>query len=357
MDTTCKSELSTLLRQHSDEVVRAWTERARALPAAYTLSGLMLLDHIPALLERLSDAIDRGDRTSVAMDQIPLIHARTRWSQGYDLRQVVAEYRILRQAILEVYHAHHGETKPDLAPFFVLHEAIDHAITDSVDQFSMERDRARDMFAAILGHDLRNPLNAIATGAQLLLEQAPNDDAARVLTRVVGLTGQMTRLIRDLLDFARGRLGSSMPITPQATDLRQLLPPTVAAVAAAHRDREIVCLALTTQGNLSGEWDPDRIAQAVSNLLNNALLHGKDPVIVEPQDRGDQGVSIEVRNGGVIPPDLVPHLFEPFETRRRQQPGHQGGSGLGSTSSRRSRGPTAVRSRSPARRLPVPPFA
>jgi signal transduction histidine kinase len=136
----------------------------------------------------------------------------------------------------------------------------------------------------------------------------------------------MESMIRDLLDFARGRLGGGLPIVPEWLDAGPLVHTAVDEVAHAHPDRNIQCCGMDG-GDFRVHWDGDRVAQAIANLLGNAVAHGGDPIAVELFDLGDE-IAIDVRNRGAIPPSILPRLFEPFsepvpDRRRAAQP-HEG---------------------------------
>ncbi|TMA29799.1 MAG: PAS domain S-box protein [Deltaproteobacteria bacterium] len=186
------------------------------------------------------------------------------------------------------------------------------------------RERFREHFIGIVGHDLRNPLTAIITSAQLLLlYSALNERQSRVVHRVAASAERMARMIDDLLDFARSRLGGGFPIHPRRVDLRELVEHTIEELEFAHATRTVHFRA---EGDLWGTWDADRIAQVVSNLVGNALQHSPDgsPVEVTLVDRGED-VVLETLNGGPpIPAEVLPHIFEPG----RRSAG-SGGLGLG----------------------------
>jgi signal transduction histidine kinase len=84
------------------------------------------------------------------------------------------------------------------------------------------------------------------------------------------------------------------------------------------------------EGNLTGNWDAERIAQVASNLIGNALKHGSPSASVRVRLAGTEGdrVNLVVKSGGTIPPDILPHLFDPFRGGQRQS-GRGEGLGLG----------------------------
>ena len=184
------------------------------MPSAKGLTPARLHDHVPTILDRLADAIDRRDEGPRPLEALPEQHAILRFQDGYDLRQVVAEYRLLRHVISEMY-AEHGDLSADarakMTPLIVMHETVDRAISEAVDQYAVERERVRDQFIAMLGHDLRDPLNTILFTQHGQLSRAAGLDAATIktTTRTVNAAKRMERMIADLLDLARGRLGYS----------------------------------------------------------------------------------------------------------------------------------------------------
>ncbi|MGQ0508310.1 MAG: ATP-binding protein [Myxococcaceae bacterium] len=175
----------------------------------------------------------------------------------------------------------------------------------------MERTvRFAEMFVGILGHDLRNPLFAINTAASTLLRRSEGlEKVSKPALRILTSAERMRRMIDQLLDFTRARLGSGIPLQRSSTDLVQ--------VCRAVKDEfEGSAVQLFREGDTKGEWDRDRLAQLLSNLLANALGHGPSgsQVTVKLDGSRPDVVRLEVHNQGVIPPDLLPVLFEPFRT-------------------------------------------
>jgi PAS domain S-box-containing protein len=194
-------------------------------------------------------------------------------------------------------------------------------MTDVSDRVLMEE--ARDRFIGILGHDLRNPLSAIMTSAELLTDGGLRGVFARAVERIQRSTERMNSMIGDVLDFARGRLGGGIPIERESCNLGRIAGDEVDEMMQAFPGRVIRCEAT---GDLAGEWDADRIEQLLSNLIGNSVQHGVDPITVSVRDAGDL-VVVTIHNGGPpIPPATLPRLFEPFQ---RGAPGTSEGLGLG----------------------------
>lgn len=308
--------LAMFIRRNRQRIVDEWFDTVRELPSSHALPPEVVRNHIPEFLERLADAVESHDTTALLLRGLPNLHAALRVREGYDLRQVVAEYRTLRSVISRLYRKEGDiseDSRPKLQPLSVMNAALDLAIADAVDQYSIDHGKAREMFIGMLGHDLREPLSAISFGAGTLWERRDELDArtVRTVARMTASVRRMERMIRDLLDFARGRLGSGFPIVAAPIDARAVISETVSEIAQAHPARAIVCRAPESDGDFRVRWDGDRVAQAIANLVSNAVVHGTDPVVIEALVDGDW-IAIEVRNGGEIPPQMLPNIFAPF---------------------------------------------
>jgi sigma-B regulation protein RsbU (phosphoserine phosphatase) len=182
----------------------------------------------------------------------------------------------------------------------------------------------------IVSHDLRNPLNAIALAASVLLKSEELDERQRRnAIRILTSAERATRMIRDLLDFTQARQGGGIPLQRRPADLHELVHTVVDEMQPTHSDRPIQ---VEQSGDAAGEWDPDRLAQVITNLLGNALQYSPPDTPVTVTTRaGPEWVTVEIHNaGGPIAPEVLPRIFEPLERGGHQQPGRQGRSiGLG----------------------------
>jgi len=187
--------------------------------------------------------------------------------------------------------------------------------------------RLNELFVAVLGHDLRTPLGAIITAAQLLELHAKDDLVRDIAARTLSSGKRMNRLIDDMLDFTRARLAGGIPVTRAPADLGTLLQRVVQEHQAAFPDRRIV---VASCDDLTGEWDSDRLAQVASNLIGNAVQHGRgdEPIDVSIDGSATGAVTVAVTNAGGIDPALVPRLFDPFRGGQRHS-GRHDGLGLG----------------------------
>jgi sigma-B regulation protein RsbU (phosphoserine phosphatase) len=193
---------------------------------------------------------------------------------------------------------------------------------------SLEKENAviREQFIAVLGHDLRNPLGAIMTAAQLLARTDLAQSEARLVDILQSSSKRMHEMIDNIMDLARGRLGGGIPISPQAVDIADLLTNVSEELSIAWPAREIIFDFNTA---VPVVCDPARISQLVSNLLANAIIHGasQSPILLSAKTEEDYW-EISVSNGGKpIPAKDLAHLFHPFH--REKSRASLNGLGLG----------------------------
>jgi signal transduction histidine kinase len=179
---------------------------------------------------------------------------------------------------------------------------------------------------------LRNPLAAIIGGAQFILENPGAEEQVRTLAERIVLAGErMQRLLVDLLDFTRTRISGQMPIERHSTDLAKPLQALADEFTTSHPKRT---LNVDVTGDLHGNWDEQRISQAVGNLLGNAEQHGAPDGAIDLSTRtDDREIAISVHNEGpTIPSERHEQIFEPLTLvakRRRTESRGQGRLGLG----------------------------
>jgi signal transduction histidine kinase len=184
-----------------------------------------------------------------------------------------------------------------------------------------ELERKRDTFLGMLGHDLRNPLSSIVMCAHLMKNRAIDEETIRATDRILNSAQRMGLMIDHMLAFASARVGPGIPIRPTPVDLRHLCQRIIAELEPVSTGM----LKLEMFGDLLGVWDADRVEQVVSNLVGNAIQHGvpRTRVAVRVDGTCSERVVLSVENEGVIPPSLLPTVFEPF-SRARDDHGRQG---------------------------------
>ena len=190
-----------------------------------------------------------------------------------------------------------------------------------------ETSSLREQFIAVLGHDLRNPLAAVDATAELLARNPSGLDLVALGMRLKRTSSRMAKLIDDVMDFARGRLGAGIPVTIRpANDLASVFRAAIDELCDSNPARTVhrdIVIQETVQ------CDTARLQQLVSNLLGNALAHGSADVPVVVHARTEPGqLVVSVTNGGTpIEADLLPRVFEPYWRPPSSMPG--GGLGLG----------------------------
>lgn len=186
----------------------------------------------------------------------------------------------------------------------------------------------RERFVGILGHDLRQPLNAMLVGARTLAMEPLTERQSKTVDRLGVAGNRMLRMIADILDMTRARLGEGLPLDPEEADVHAIVESAVDSVRAQDPTRSFP---VDLSGNGAGRWDRDRLTQVCINLLGNAVEHGApgSPIAVDVRDDGDDAVALRISNAGPdIPPEKLTTLFDPFRRGQSQSSSHGLGLGL-----------------------------
>ena len=272
-----------------------------------------------------------GGAASDRLDNASSVHGVGRVGSGFNLNEVVSEYRALRASVLRLW----GESAPppdlqDLNDVSRFNEAIDQSLAKAVASYTHRIDQSRRMFLAILSHDLRNPLNSIRMSAYLASSRSKVDpESSQALSQIETSVQAISRLTMDLLDFAAAGLGAGIPVTMTPVNLELLGREVVEELKAVNPNR---ALRFDARGDLKCICDGGRLRQVISNLLSNALEHGSEGGEVELSIASDvSDITVTVRNQGrPIPPDLLPTLFDPLvrdrstDAEQRRRPGSVG---------------------------------
>ena len=310
--------LAEFIDAERDTIVAEWEVFARTLSPDMTASALRdhaddILTAIVADMKSLQTAAEQAEKSkgrgqAQRLGEIGKLHTALRIESGFQLSELVAEYRALRASVLRLWE----KRGPDPKGVTRFNEAIDEALTETVQSFTKTTEHYRDQSLGILGHDLRNPLSAIITGATMLMNtEELGDRSVRIATRMLNSANRMNRMISDLLDLTRTRLGEQIRVVPEPMDLEPLCSQLLAEFEGLATTGG---LHFTRTGDLRGEWDGDRIAQVVSNLVRNAIQHGgkDEPITLHVMGHGDE-IVLRVHNGGpAIPSAALATIFEPM---------------------------------------------
>ncbi|SKC88405.1 sensor histidine kinase [Paraburkholderia hospita] len=336
--------LADFILDRMDAILSQWEVFARTLlPAAADMRTLALRDHAQQILEAvardLSTSQSREEQTEKSTGQAPILagapetaaqmHALLRARSGFDINQMVAEYRALRASVLRLWmddcppDSHHED---DMVRF---NEAIDQAIAESVRFFSLQVDLARNLFLGMLGHDMRSPLQTIQITASYLAALNAGEKVSGAASRLIRSGTRMQALLDDMVDFNRTRLGLGINIAPTNVDLAQLVADELDLLRVVYPDRQID---LDAVGDCMGIWDGRRLQQLLGNLVLNAIKYGAQDAPVRVIVTGEgAGVLLEVRNAGtVIGRSTLDRIFDPLQRGPEHQDTNTGSSlGLG----------------------------
>jgi signal transduction histidine kinase len=340
--------LADFILANIEPILQEWEKFARSLAPGAKMEVLALRDDAEAILRasmrdmqtKQTDAQQvnkskchggAGGGASDRLEDPSSVHGLERVAAGFSLVQVVSEYRALRASVLGLWRK--SEPNPDikdLADITRFNEAMDQSLAMAVASYTDRVDRSREMFLAILGHDLRNPLNSISMSAQLASMWAESDSEFRdAISQIESSVKTMSGLISDLMDFATTRLGTGMPLVISSVNLKVLSSEVLTEFKAANPSRTFQ---FETRGDLTCSCDGARVRQVISNFLGNALAHGsKEDDIEFSLTAEGQGIILTVRNqGSPIAPDLLPNIFDPMvrntssDAQQRRRPGSVG---------------------------------
>jgi signal transduction histidine kinase len=321
--------LADFIDSNSSAIIAEWVTFAESCgPVGHAMDIKGLRDHALEMLQHI--AVDlrtpqtkteqadkskgKSDPSTNDPDSAAAVHGAGRAESGFTVGEMVSEYRALRASVIRLWTAAAGTLNgDDLQDLMRFNEAIDQALAESVTRYAADIDRSKEMFVAILGHDLRTPLGAVIMAAQFMLDTNELKEPYLSLTSRIGRSARrMNAMVGDLLDFTRSRLGSGVPIQRQEMDLAKEAAHAVDEVTTANPG---AVLKLNASGNLQGCWDCPRISQVLANLLGNAVQHGSPKTVISLSLRGETSdVVLQVHNRGTAIPETDLHdLFSPFK--------------------------------------------
>ena len=315
--------LAAFIASHIEEILREWVAAAKAVAPPHALSRDALRDHWAEILKAIADEmsttaapapIDAEGLPATALRSAASEHGARRQAENFEIDELVAEFRAMRSTVLQAW-LRSGDGRSDISSVAETSrfcEALDRALAESIDRHLKDRARVRDLFLAMLGHDLRAPLSGIQMAAHILDRPALEETARlRAGGRIRRSLEDMARLITDLIDFTRSRLGAGLPISKARCDLAALANDALDAVRASFAERRFES---SLSGDLTIDADPSRMSQLLSNLLYNAVQHGDPDTTISLRAVGKaDGAVVQVHNfGAPIPADSLGALFEPM---------------------------------------------
>lgn len=320
-------KLSSFIRSHIEAILSEWDAFARAHePGEGGMSVTALRDHAREMLEDIAREMDTPqsaqarrrksegqDSPSPDKGSAAALHGRQRHLHDFSLSQLSAEFRALRATVLRLWGPYMGPVDAaTLEQVIRFNEGIDEALAQSVVAWSDRTSHARELFLAILGHDLRSPLASVALAGDMLAEtQTPPEKISALALNVTRATRIMAAMINDLMGYTSTQLGAGMPHHPESCDL---VPPLQDAITDAIATYPGTRFQLCAPAPLVGCYDRTRLYQLFLNLLVNAARHGAQevPVLVEASvGSGDHLVTV-TNQGEPIPAASLESIFRPL---------------------------------------------
>lgn len=330
--------ISDFIQNRTESILMEWEVFAKTFGAVTSnMSSVDLRNHARQILDFVAKDIATAESAEQATsksrggvtprlecdDSASAIHGRMRYASGFTLLQLIAEYRALRASVLRLWRKE-GDIDPadrldDMTRF---NEAIDQSLSEAAVAYTAKLNETRDMFLAILGHDLRSPLAAAMTAGTYLAQPGRHDEEVRqVGLRVKRSAVTMSGMVDDLLALARTQLGDGIAVERRQCDLVEM---SRWAIGDANAGHPLAIFQLEAPRELIGNFDQLRLQQLVTNLANNAAQYGTPgkPIIIVVGCE-ERHAFIKVRNeGATIPMKALPNLFSPL-VQLPEQPGNE----------------------------------
>lgn len=314
--------LSTFITSRMDDILAEWDRYAGTMtPAADSMSLRALRDHAESMLREIAKDLDstqtakeqhkksqgtEDNDTSSAASK----HGHMRHVDKFTLLQLSSEFRALRATVLRMWLPV-IETSRTLEDVIRFNEAIDQAFAESIVTFSARTEETRDMYDAILGHDLRGPLATMTLAGTLLAQPLTDSKRAQVAANVARSARFMTAMVDDLLVLSRIKLANSIQIKRSSVDVASL---SDAAVDDARAMHPLSVYKIAVNGRTDADLDAQKMHQLLVNLLGNASQHGAKgcPILVDVTGT-DAEVRISVSNQGKrMQQATLRTIFEPM---------------------------------------------
>lgn len=319
--------LSEFIEANMDGILAEWETFARRnAPPASEMTDLALRDHARQIMEAVARDLAslQSDAQSFAKSQgdsdattgqrtAATIHGALRHGNDFSLLQLSAEFRALRATVLRLWLPGVGEvTDAVLDDMVRFNEAIDQALAQSIIAYSGRADLTRDLFLAVLGHDLRAPLSNVSMIGELLIRgRMPADTVQELGMRAVRSARFMRHMVDDLLSYTRVQMGRGIPTSPTDCDIAEVVRTAVADATATYPQGRFD---VTTAGHTVGHADGGRLQQLFTNLLVNAVQHGEPGHAVRVSVAGDaDAITVCVSNRGrVLSDEQCELIFRPL---------------------------------------------
>ncbi len=314
--------INQFILENMEKILTEWVSFARSIqPNEMTLKELR--DHAEQMLRVVAKDIvtpqteyersekSKGHDIRTSGDTAAEIHADSRLDSGFSIELLAAEYRALRASVLKLWFVENKcASVAEAEDLIRFNEAIDQALAESVARYSEAIILAQDIFLGVLGHDLRDPLSAVGTGAQMLMQDREQDSRTAALGSVMySSVIRMNKMLDNLLNFTQTRIGGGLKFVIVEANIAEIANQVVEEFRLLYPNRVIHH---KTDGDCTGNWDADRMSQVYQNLISNALQYGSIDTPVEVfTTASDDYVVFKVKNvGASIPKEIQHRIFD-----------------------------------------------
>jgi signal transduction histidine kinase len=325
--TVRKSEVSSLLRNRAPSITLQFAAFAGShWPTGGPISPQVLEDGVQHLIsafaaftetlestvESALDSAGAQQQRMSALVRAGELHAAQRLQHGYNIDDVIAEYRALRRSLLSIVLSAASPNHELMIDIVRLNDAIDQALAASSAWHSARISHARETITATLSNDLHAPLGAVRASAQYLLARSDLDsncfDAAG---RVLDGCSVIQPIIDDLLDFSRAGLAAVMPMHTRQVVLSEVCAKVVEDLRATHPDTTIE---YSCPDQITGKWDELRLVQMIGELVANAVTHNLNDetvsVVLVPDNAGNAVLTVQ-NFKQTLDAESLPFIFDP----------------------------------------------
>ncbi|RFC35263.1 MAG: Signal transduction histidine kinase [Candidatus Nitrotoga sp. SPKER] len=304
--------LAAFIRQNLEIILQEWEDFAVTLPPIKDSNKMQLRDHAQMMLHVICDDLETFQCAQVSIDKswgkapphstftAAESHAEERINSGLSIEEVMAEYRALRASVLRLWQSKFRQANEHVVQDMIrFNEAVDQSLTESIARYTCLQREAQNVFLAILGHDVRNPLGAISMGSQLLLQDDKLDLKHVNIAKVIRLSvDRANKIVSDLLDFSTTHLGMNIPVTLVQMDFQVECKAIVDELRLFYPKSDI---RLEMESDLIVYWDRARIGQALSNLVANAIHHGSPGTAISVTvTKNDNAIQWVIQNQGKV---------------------------------------------------------
>ena len=336
-------KLSTFILENIEPILQQWEDFARTLRPGRILSVAALrndaermlrfiaadIETPQSLVQQHQKSIGHGPQLAEGTDSAAHDHGTARALDHFTFAEMISEYRALRAAVTRRWLDSAGANYERVIQLVRFNEAMDQVLAEAVVRFATGLERQSDLFTASIGHDLRNPLNAIVSSSELLAHSTLLPDAERAAAkRIANSALRMANMLSELQDFSRSRLEGLLHLSLEQVNVAEICRDVITEVAAAH---PTCTLQFLESGDTAAVVDRKRMGQLISNLVGNAVQHGTPSGTISVRVHGDeQRVRVEVHNEGpAIDRTRLEDIFEPLHRTALDAPRAPGSLGLG----------------------------